>query len=73
MGERPVKINLEDLRKDLIEECYGAYFGGGFGGALLETSEIEKAMPEKIIEIARRRGIDLKKYLCSLEDETTVM
>ena len=66
-------VDIEKLREDLIEDCYGAFFGGGFGGALAETSELEKATPERLIEIARRRGIDLRKYSGGLEDEITFM
>ena len=66
-------IDIEEFRKDLLEDCYGAYFGGGFGGALIAASEIESAKPEELIEIAERRGIDLRKYSGGLEDETTVM
>ena len=63
-------IDIEELRKDLIEECHGAYYGGGFGGALVESFELEKARPDKLIEIAQRRGIDLRKYSGGLDDET---
>ena len=65
-----VTIDIEELRKDLIEDCYGAYYGGGFGGALIESFELEKARPDKLIEIAQRRGIDLRKYTGGLDDET---
>ena len=26
-------IDIDKLREDLMKESYGAYFGGGFGGA----------------------------------------
>ena len=55
-------IDIEKLREDLKQECYGAYFGGGFGGALMESFNIESASPQKLIEIAERKGIDLRKY-----------
>ena len=55
-------IDIEALREDLKQECYGAFFGGGFGGALIETFDIEKASPEKLIEIAEKKGIDLRDY-----------
>ncbi len=58
-------IDISKLREDLKEECYGAYFGGGFGGALMEASDIEKASPEEIIEKAQEQGVDLRKYICS--------
>lgn len=55
-------IDIEALREALKQECYGAFFGGGFGGALIETFDIEKASPEKLIEIAEKKGIDLRDY-----------
>ena len=55
-------IDIDKLREDLKQECYGAYFGGGFGGALMESFNIESASPQKLIEIAERKGIDLRKY-----------
>lgn len=55
-------IDIEKLREDLKQECYGAYFGGGFGGAMMESFNIESASPQKLIEIAERKGIDLRKY-----------
>ncbi len=58
-------IDIDKLREDLKEECYGAFFVGGLGGALMEASDIEKASPEKILEIAQEQGVDLKKYICS--------
>ena len=55
-------IDIDKLREDLKSECYGAYFGGGFGGALMESFSIESAPPQKLIEIAEKKGIDLRKY-----------
>lgn len=55
-------IDIEDLRKDLEQECYGAFFAGGFGGALMESFDIERASPEELIKIAEEKGIDLEKY-----------
>ena len=55
-------IDIDKLREDLMKEIYGAYFGGGFGGALMESFNIEGASPQKLIEIAEKKGIDLRKY-----------
>ena len=56
-------IRIEKLRKDLIEDDMGAFFGGGYGGALIDSFDIEHASPEKLIEIARRKGINLNNYM----------
>ena len=55
-------IDTEALRKDLLEEEYGAFFVGGFGGAIVESFEIQKANPEQLVKLARERGFDLREY-----------
>ena len=61
-GDKTIMIDIERLRKDMHDECMGACFGGGFGGALMEFSDVDKASPEKLVEMAQRQGIDLRKY-----------
>ena len=55
-------IDVEKLRNDMKKECYGAYFVGGYGGALIESFDIDRATPEKLIEKAKKQGFDLRKY-----------
>lgn len=55
-------IDVDKLREDMKQDCYGAFFGGGFGGALMEASDIESASPEELVRIAQRKGIDLSRY-----------
>ena len=55
-------IDIEKLRQDLKQECYGAFFGGGFGGALMESFDVEKVSPEELVEMAQKNGLDLRKY-----------
>lgn len=57
-----IVINVDKLRRDLSDDSLGAFFGGGFGGALIEAIDIERASDEQIVEIARKRGIDFRKY-----------
>ena len=64
-----MKIDIERLRKDMKQSCYGAYFVGRFGGALIESFDVEKASPEELIEMAKsKREIDLSNYIIA-EDE----
>ena len=64
MGGEAMKIDIEKLRKDMKQNCYGAYFGGGFGGALMESFNVEKASPEVLIEMAKSKSeIDLSNYV----------
>ncbi|MBE6029185.1 MAG: hypothetical protein E7221_04830 [Clostridiales bacterium] len=55
-------IDVDKLREDMLNEDYGAFFVGGFGGALAESVEIERASDEELVEMAQRQGIDLRKY-----------
>lgn len=57
-------IDIDKLREDLKQESYGAFFGGGFGGALFESFDIDKASPQELVRIAQDKGIDLAKYSC---------
>jgi len=56
-------INIDRLREDMESESLGAFFGGGFGGALFEASDIRSASEDELIEMARRQGINLDKYI----------
>ena len=55
-----MNIDIERLRRDLID-----YFGTAmsvFPVAMMELSQAEKASPEKLIEIAKKNGFDLRDY-----------
>ena len=56
-------IDIERLRSDLINYFEGAYFVGGFGAALIDVSEVERASDYKIVQIAINNRFDLNKYL----------
>lgn len=58
-----VTIDIRRLREDLCSEDLGAYFGGGFGGALMEAFDIDNATPEELVRIAQDKGVDLQNYL----------
>ena len=49
-------MDIEELRKIMIEDLEPAFFIGGFGGAMLEIEEIKNASPSKLIEIAKKKG-----------------
>lgn len=59
-----ITIDVEELREDLIRDSRAAFYGGGFGGAMYESFEIERATPEELVRIAQRKGIDLTRYAC---------
>ena len=62
MYQETITIDVDSLRNDMREECLGAYFGGGFGAALIESFDVDRATPEKLVEIAQMEGIDLRRY-----------
>ncbi len=55
-------IDIDKLREDLENDSYGAFYGGGFGGALIEAFDIESASQDELVEIALSKGIDLEEY-----------
>ena len=58
-------IDIERLRSDLINYFEGAYFVGGFGAAIIDASEVERASDYQVVQIAINNGFDLNKYLKS--------
>ena len=58
-----MKIDIDKLRKKLKQECYGAAFIGGYGGALAQSHDVDKASPEELVNMAVRKGIDLSAYV----------
>ena len=63
MSKTIIIIDIERLREDLRSEDLGAYFGGGFGGALMEAFDIDNATPEELLQIAQDNGVDLRRYV----------
>lgn len=62
MHEEAIIIDIDRLRKDMQGEALGAYFGGGFGAALIESFDVNRATPESLVEMAQSQGIDIRKY-----------
>ena len=62
MYQETITIEIEKLREDMREKCLGAYFGGGFGAALLDSFDVDRASPEQLIQKAQDQGFDLRRY-----------
>ena len=60
--EKAVTIDVDKLREDMLQNCYGAFFVADLGGVLVESVEVENASPEELVEMAIRQGIDLRRY-----------
>ena len=41
-------IDYNALREAIKQELYGAAFGGGFDGALMEAGDVDYASPEEL-------------------------
>lgn len=61
-GKATITIDIDRLRDDMKNECLGAYYGGRFGGALIESFDIDCATPDKLVDMAQRQRINLRKY-----------
>ena len=57
-----ISIDTEKLRKDMVSDSMGAFFGGGYGGAMLEANDVKKASDDDLIRMAERRGVNLNRY-----------
>ena len=55
-------IDIDKLRKDMLDNCYALYFASDIVAALAETPDIEEASDEELIKIAKKQGIDLRRY-----------
>ena len=55
-------IDIEALRSALEQECCGAFFGGGFGGAMAQLSAVQDASLEELLSLAQEIGIDLSRF-----------
>lgn len=64
-----VTIDVEALRQDMLSDSRAAFYGGGFGGAMFESFEIERATPQELANMAQRKGIDLRPYIIDEEEE----
>lgn len=62
-----MEIDIDRLREDLKNEALGAFYGGGFGGALIESFQIDSASDEELIHIAQEIGINLEKYIINVK------
>ena len=62
MYQETITIDIDRLRDDMRDECLGAYFSGGFGAALIESFDVDRATPEQLVEMAQNQGVNLRDY-----------
>ena len=54
-------INIDKLKRDLID-YYGTAAFSGMPAAMIDVFDVENASPEKLVELARHAGFDLRNY-----------
>lgn len=54
-------LNIEKLRQDLMD-YYGTAAHSGFPAAMMDVIDVETALPEKLVELANRAGMNLRDY-----------
>lgn len=57
-----ITIDIDKLRQYMLDSSYCAFIVGDFGGALAEAADIENALDEDLVEMAKRQGIDLRRF-----------
>ena len=62
MKEIEINIDYEKLRKRLAFRDFLAGLIGGTHAAVGDCANVHNATPEQLLEIARRRGINLERY-----------
>ena len=62
LDKNPGNINLDKLRKDLMDDRYAAAFAG-MPEIMMEAWEIEALSDEKLLELAHKEHINLQKYI----------
>lgn len=56
-------IDYGRLANDLRSDYMGAYFGGGFGAALVEAGDVDYMTPDQLIAAARAQGLNIEDYI----------
>lgn len=56
-----MKVDIDALRDYLLDYCGTAMFAG-FGPALLDIADIERADGYELIRIAERLGVDVNRF-----------
>ncbi len=62
MSEMEYEIDINRLRRDLMDD-YGTAMFSGFPMAVMDLSRVEKMSDREVVELARKKGVDLSKYI----------
>ena len=56
------EIDIKKLRRDM-EDYYGTAMSGGFSMAVMELSKVEHMSDRELVELAKKNGVDLRRYI----------
>ena len=56
------KIDVNRLRRDM-KDYYGTAMFNGFPMAVVDLSRVERLSDSELVELARKNGVNLKKYI----------
>ncbi len=56
------EIDIKKLRRDM-EDYYGTAMSGGFPMAVMELSKVEHMSDRELVELAKKNGVDLRRYI----------
>lgn len=56
------EIDINRLRKDLMDD-YGSAMFSGFPMAVMDLAKVERMSDRELVELAQKKGVDLRKYI----------
>ena len=56
------QIDVNSLRKDMTD-YYGTAMFSGFPMAVMDLSNVESMSDRELVELAQKKGVDLRKYI----------
>jgi hypothetical protein len=56
------EIDVNRLRRDM-KDYYGTAMFNGFPMAVMDLSKVERMSDRELVELAKKNGVDLRKYI----------
>ena len=57
-----VEIDVNRLRRDMKDD-YGTAMFNGFPIAVMDVGNVERLSDRELVELAQKKGVDLRKYV----------
>ncbi len=62
-------IDLDGVKQEIKQKLEGAYFGGGYGAALMESFELDTCSDQELIRKARQYGVNLGDHIVPIDKQ----